>query len=33
MLTLPLHGLERNGLITRSVHPEVSPRVAYAGTP
>ena len=33
MLTLTLRNLERNGLITRTVHPEVPPRVVYARTP
>lgn len=33
MLTLTLRNLERNGLITRTVHPEVPPRVTYARTP
>jgi DNA-binding HxlR family transcriptional regulator len=32
MLTLALRNLERNGLVTRTVYPEVPPRVAYAGT-
>jgi DNA-binding HxlR family transcriptional regulator len=33
MLTLALRNLERNGLITRTVFPEVPPRVEYARTP
>ena len=33
MLTLALRNLERNGLITRTVYPEVPPRVVYARTP
>lgn len=33
MLTLALRNLERNGLITRTVYPEVPPRVVYAVTP
>jgi DNA-binding HxlR family transcriptional regulator len=32
MLTLALRNLERNGLITRTVYPEVPPRVVYART-
>ncbi|MDL5198968.1 helix-turn-helix domain-containing protein [Streptomyces sp. ALI-76-A] len=32
MLTLVLRGLERDGLITRTVHPTVPPRVEYAAT-
>ena len=32
MLTLTLRNLERNGLITRTVYPEVPPRVVYAIT-
>jgi DNA-binding HxlR family transcriptional regulator len=33
MLTLTLRGLERDGLVTRTVHPTVPPRVDYALTP
>ncbi|MEU5030763.1 winged helix-turn-helix transcriptional regulator [Streptomyces milbemycinicus] len=33
MLTLSLRSLERNGLITRTVHPDAPPRVEYATTP
>ena len=33
MLTLTLRGLERDGLVTRSVLPTVPPRVDYALTP
>ncbi|HVR19096.1 MAG TPA: helix-turn-helix domain-containing protein [Polyangiaceae bacterium] len=33
MLTLTLRGLERDGLVTRSVFPIVPPRVDYALTP
>ena len=33
MLTLALRNLERNGLVTRTVYPEVPPRVVYASTP
>lgn len=33
MLTLSLRGLERDGLVTRSVTPSVPPRVDYALTP
>jgi DNA-binding HxlR family transcriptional regulator len=32
MLTQTLRGLERDGLITRTVHPVVPPRVDYALT-
>nr|WP_241562290.1 helix-turn-helix domain-containing protein [Streptomyces hoynatensis] len=33
MLTLSLRNLERNGLVTRTVHPDTPPRVEYATTP
>jgi DNA-binding HxlR family transcriptional regulator len=33
MLTLTLRGLERDGLVTRTVHPTIPPRVDYALTP
>ncbi|MFJ9854454.1 winged helix-turn-helix transcriptional regulator [Streptomyces sp. NPDC101150] len=33
MLTLTLRHLERDGLLTRTVHPSVPPRVDYALTP
>jgi DNA-binding HxlR family transcriptional regulator len=33
MLTVSLRSLERNGLVTRTVYPEVPPRVVYATTP
>ncbi|HEX8953969.1 MAG TPA: helix-turn-helix domain-containing protein [Polyangia bacterium] len=33
MLTLTLRGLERDGLVTRTVHPTVPPSVEYALTP
>ena len=32
MLTVSLRGLERDGLVTRTVHPVVPPRVDYALT-
>jgi DNA-binding HxlR family transcriptional regulator len=32
MLTLTLRGLERDGLVGRTVHPSVPPRVDYAHT-
>jgi DNA-binding HxlR family transcriptional regulator len=32
MLTLTLKGLERDGLVTRTVHPTIPPRVDYALT-
>lgn len=32
MLTLTLRGLERDGLVTRTVFPEIPPRVDYALT-
>ncbi|GAA1586060.1 helix-turn-helix domain-containing protein [Actinomadura kijaniata] len=32
MLTLSLRNLERNGLVTRTVHPDSPPRVEYATT-
>jgi DNA-binding HxlR family transcriptional regulator len=33
MLTVTLRGLERDGLVTRTVHPTVPPRVDYALSP
>ena len=33
MLTVTLRGLERDGLVARTVHPTVPPRVDYALTP
>lgn len=32
MLTVTLRALERDGLVTRTIHPEIPPRVEYAAT-
>ena len=33
MLTVTLRGLERDGIVTRTLHPVIPPRVDYALTP
>lgn len=33
MLTVTLRGLERDGIVTRTMHPVIPPRVDYALTP
>jgi DNA-binding HxlR family transcriptional regulator len=33
MLTVTLRGLERDGIVTRTIHPIIPPRVEYALTP
>jgi DNA-binding HxlR family transcriptional regulator len=33
MLTVTLRTLERDGIVTRTLHPEIPPRVEYALTP
>ena len=33
MLTVTLRGLERDGIVTRTIHPVIPPRVEYALTP